>query len=180
MVEGRKTIELAWAGWRLRAPRDWRPLGLGGAGREGFLVLGDARQPVVRIRWVRPGRRRFDARRWVLRCAKRIAGRTCKVEEADASPASGTRFPPARAAGASPAFDVTARVVAKDPRGEAPVWAWYGFSASAGLGLELVASGQIDTRQRKALDEIVLPSLGATPAEAPSRWSVIEASFLSP
>jgi len=75
---------------------------------------------------------------------------------------------------------VTARVVAKDPRGEAPVWAWYGFSASAGLGLELVASGQIDTRQRKALDEIVLPSLGATPAEAPSRWSVFEASFLSP
>jgi len=166
MVEGRKTIELAWAGWRLRAPRDWRPLGLGGAGREGFLVLGDAGSPIVRIRWLRPARRRFDARRWVLRCAKRLAGRGARVEETDASPA----------------FDVSARVAAKDPRGDAakPVWGWYGFSGAAGLGLELVASGRTDARQRRALEDIALPSLRAGAGTEPTRWAVFETSFVSP
>jgi hypothetical protein len=110
------------------------------------------------------------------------------VEEAVASPVppparSGRLGGPVRTATAAGDFDVSARVGPKDARGEAAggaVWAWYGFSSAAGLGLELAASGHLDSRQRRALDDLVLPSLRLAPADQPTRWAVFEASFVSP
>ena len=44
---------LAWGGWRMRIPADWRPLDIEGGTTRGRMVLGDGNSPVLGITWSR-------------------------------------------------------------------------------------------------------------------------------
>ena len=63
---------IAWAGWRVRVPEDWRPLKLEGGWAKGSLMLGREGSPFVLIKWWRPEQKSFDAERWMKRRFKSL------------------------------------------------------------------------------------------------------------
>ena len=58
---------VAWMGWQMRIPPDWRPLRIAGEWARGKVIVGSANEPAMQIAWWRPNRKRFDPARWVRR-----------------------------------------------------------------------------------------------------------------
>jgi len=156
-------IELAWCGWRMRIPSDWRPLVVTGAHAAGLMVLGDAEQALVQVKWSHlrlPATTAPD--RWVRRRIRRVAGRRAEAQPAPA----GEGFAAALAA-------------SHKRRGEQRD-VWCALAPEAGLAVELTVRGSIPRRHRSRLEGRVLPSLAADPPEQPTRWAVFQTAFLSP
>ena len=57
---------LAWAGWQLQMPDDWRPLKIYGTPKKGWMIVGDAICAFFSIHWEQPRRRSVsDGDEWV-------------------------------------------------------------------------------------------------------------------
>lgn len=157
-----RTIELAWARWRMRVPPDWRPLDVQGDGRKGTMMLGDANSAVMQVKWQRPSRR-FRPERWLRGRIRRIAGRRGRPEEMP----SPEGFAPAAFAVGGKADDAPRRV-------------WYGYAPRANLAMELVINKAAAKRQLKSIDRRVLPSLSASGDDEECRWALFDAGFVVP
>jgi hypothetical protein len=158
----RAAVPLAWCGWRLDLPRDWRPLRFTGVWRGGAVLVGTSEEAVFSVEWTRPDARRFVPREWVEARAARLKGRP--------------QAPAPRPDG----FDPVAFVTRPPSRTALPNQVWIAWHAGCRLGLTLTLNGTAtEAAMRTALEDI-LPSLSATPLDAPTPWAAFEASFLSP
>ena len=156
-------LALAWAGWQMRVPSDWRPLSVSGGAAQGAMMLGDASRPLMRIKWARPSGRRFDAERWIRRRVRSAAGKHAGVEPTDASP----DFRPGAFARAAGGRKTRRRL-------------WYGYAPRAGIALELVISAEAGGGRPVRMDRGMLASLRASGPDEPTCWAVFDASFVAP
>jgi hypothetical protein len=156
-------LTFAWAGWSLRVPPDWRPLGVAGKAREGSVLLGEGHRERIRVQWLTPRRSLlgFNPGRWVRSQLRTMAGWGA-IQDGGPS---------------TEGFDETAWA----PRGKrAHHWpGWCGWQEAAGLGLLVTFRTNEEAVQREVAERI-LPSLRARPAGEPTDWSLLEASFRTP
>jgi len=156
---------LAWMGWQLRVPHDWRPVRIDGEWRRGRMVVGSADAPVVRLRWWRPGARRFDAERWLRRRLRRLGLR------------------PAAPRGPAPAACSYTAWAAEDELREEHrglVRLWYGYAPAANLVLEAAVNVEAPRKARREVAARTLSSLIVYEQGKATRWAVFGASFESP
>ncbi len=157
-------VWLAWAGWRMRVPRDWRPLRIGGGRRGGSMMIGDQATALVQVKWSRRPPDGFDPRRWI---AERLARRKLVPARSETAPPGGQ-------------FDVLAWVRRADSRRNAERSIWYGYSPHAQLLLEVLIHADRARQKPAAVLRGVLASLGGSRPDGPTDWAVFEASFRSP
>jgi hypothetical protein len=157
---------LAWQGWETRIPTHWRPLQIiEEKGRRGSVMIGDARQAVVLVKWWRPEDARFDADRWI-RLRLRALNRHARPD-ADAP--------------RSEDFDWSAWVRgAAIGKGGGEKTVWYGYARRAGLVLELVVNGAVARRLQEIVWRRVIPGLTAAAPGQPTHWSLYDVGFEAP
>jgi hypothetical protein len=155
---------LAWDGWRMRVPEEWRPLRIRKEDGVGRIMLGDQAQAVMRIRWWRPEQRRFNAEAWLEERMLALTG--------DA----GTQAPEPWGNDFDRAVYLPDLEAADGVRSSI----WYGYSDQADTALELMINGFAGEDALRRIRDVTLPSLGMTPAGAPVLWSVFKTSFISP
>jgi hypothetical protein len=147
---------LAWCGWSLRLPPQWRPLRVEGDGRTGNMMVGSATDATLRIRWARlsPARAR---RAWARR-VRRAKGQ-----------------PLARTPGG-----FTDCAILKPHKSAQTVW--LGIAEEAGLLLDLVYNSAGDAKYVREIERVVLPSLAAEPlgTREGSHWAIFGARFVTP
>ena len=156
---------LAWAGWQLEAPPDWRPLQIRGNWERGSLLAGNSLHPTVHVKWWRPAEdEQFHADDWIEVRLEKICRGGAK-----------------RQAGPHPAeFSHTAWVPeAADADGDRRSL-WYGYAPGAGLVLEIALNADVPAPLLQHMHRRVLPSCTVSPADAPSLWAVFGTSFLIP
>ncbi len=171
------SVWLAWGGWRMRIPADWRALKIEGGRQRGALMLGDGDRPVAQVKWSRTGGgpgRPFDPRQWL---ARRLGSDRAKAIQPGKGPA------PA-------GFEVLAwlsrsKVLPAGRGRPAPPagasWSlWYGLARSAGLLVEVVIYSQDRPTLLATMSRQVLPSLRATGPQQPTDWAVFQAGFRTP
>lgn len=154
MAQRERWTDLAWAGWRMTVPADWRPLGVDGTWQRGRMMVGDAAAPLVQVKWLRPRGKRFRPERWARK----------RLRKASAAPADAREGPPE-------GFDSS--VLGRRSGGQV---VWAGCAAAARLALELVIAGDVPRPRRRR----VLSSLAASEPSGCIRWAVFDASFVSP
>ena len=154
---------MAWMGWQMRVPPEWRPLRIADERGRGRVILGSATEPAMQIRWWRPNKKRFDARRWMQR---RL--RSLKVRDA------GPEGP------APSGFSETAWAAEPESGGRKLLRAWYGYAPEADLVLEVTVNLEAPKRTRRIVTSQVVPSLAVYEKDGITRWSVFGASFESP
>lgn len=157
---------LAWMGWQMRVPADWRPLRIEGDWTRGYVIAGDASEPVLQVKWWRPGRERFDADRWITRRLKALRLRR------------GGAGGPTEPRG----FTSTAWVP-EDPLLESKrnlLRMWYGYAELAGLVIEVAVSEDAPKKAKREVWAKSLPSMTAYDAGGLTRWAVFGGSFESP
>jgi hypothetical protein len=160
----RDWIHIAWAGWQMRAPSDWRPLDIRGDSKQGVMILGDAQHPCLQVHWWRRTKKQLDATRWV-RKRFRLSGSA--VESARGGPTPQD-------------FQCLAWIEGSGTGKRKARSAWCGYDARAGLLLELVTGGNVSAKTAKRISRRVIPSLKASPADHPTRWAVFNSSFEIP
>ena len=155
-------LAIAWCGWQIQVPADWRPLKISGELSKGSMMLGDAENPILSIQWRRVDDGRFDAKRWITKRFKKLKA----TLTADAPRPKG----------------ITAAAWARAVHvreGESED-VWYGYSSSGGMIVEVLT---VDVGQKNmpegAFDD-VLASLRVTSRNSPCRWAMYGISFMSP
>jgi len=129
------------------------------------MFVGDDREPVLRLKWWRPGKRWFDPERWLDR----------RVRSAPLRPVNPEGPKPA-------GFQHVRWIPEAEPKAsERPVlWLWYGYAPKADLVLEIAVSSGLATRVKRMIASRVIPSLRAYGLDEATRWSLYGASFESP
>jgi hypothetical protein len=153
---------LAWVGWEIRVPEDWRPLRIEGEWSKGSMIVGSAEEAAMQVRWWRPGERGFDPETWLRKRMTSLPG--VGIERT-------TRPGGFTTAGFVPDYtpgDGTSGVL------------WFGYSPTARMVVEIVAGGETSAKTLKTVSGMVIPSLEARPEGSPTRWAVFGASFESP
>lgn len=145
---------LAWAGWLMRVPSDWRALRVAGDWGRGSMVVGDATEALMQVKWLRVPPERFDAARWLRRRLGKVAGDS---------------------AGDGPRPQGFSETAWASRRGGANGALWYGYAPEAGMVIEVVVGGR-----RRTAEQRVLPSLRASARGGATRWAVFGSSFESP
>ena len=155
---------LAWVGWQMKIPAEWRPIRIEGGWDKGAMFIADEEEPVLQVKWWRPGKARFEAERWMRRRLKALCLRASR--EAAPAPAG---------------FAVTTWVSEDLLDGTAGLLrVWYGYAPEAGLLLEIVTGGETPTKIRKLILRQIIPSLVTYSSDVAVRWAVFGASFESP
>ncbi|MFH1732772.1 MAG: hypothetical protein ABIF82_14130 [Planctomycetota bacterium] len=152
-------------GWQIRVPPEWRPLRIAGEWPRGHVIIGSANEPAMQIRWWRPNKKRFDARRWMQQRLRSLKAR-------DAGPE-----------GPAPSgFTETAWAADDEPQsgGRKLLRTWYGYAPDADLVLEVTVNLDAPNRTRRIITSQVVPSLAVSETGRITRWSVFGASFESP
>ncbi len=153
---------LAWAGWQVTVPEDWRPLRIEGEWSKGSMIVGSADEAVMQVRWVRPKDGGFDAKKWRR---KRLASMPCAATEDGIGPEG---FPVA----------VLAPEYRTADGGEGILW--FGYSPTARMTVEIVAGGKSSENTVRDVVKRVIPSLIVYGAGEATCWSVFGASFETP
>lgn len=160
-------ITLAWAGWSMRVPPDWRPIEINHAAGRGSMLVGDSTSAIVQVKWsvlAAGARDGFDPKRWAQRRVGRLP------------PAGGQK-----AGVPSPAGMV---VLAWSPAESGPKGVtrsiWHGWSKSAGLLIEAVVYSADRPELGAMVRGEVLSSLSTRAAGDPTDWSVFDVSFRTP
>lgn len=190
---------LAWAGWSVSIPEDWRPLAIEGLWDEGALVVGDVSRPLFSVRWSRP-RGRFRPEKWIASRVEAHGGTQPSLRAPDvaARPARDGRRPPAlalegRAGGEAhigrPAgFEHWAHVpgakslsrrdrgLRRGPEGDV----WCGHSGLAGVAVEIACGAETPAKTARRIGVKVVPTLACAGAGDPVRWAVFDAAFVTP
>ena len=156
----RNDKRLAWAGWQMRVPEDWRPVRIEGAWMRGSMIVGDADEAIMQVKWWRPTKRDFDPGRWIRRRLKKVGRRP-----ADRGPAphglSHSAWAPAEPNDGRGAF-------------------WYGCASDGGLVIEVVTSAALAKKAQRTVSDRVLPTLTVSAPDRATRWAIFGASFESP
>jgi hypothetical protein len=150
-----KSIWLAWSGWQMRIPADWRPLRV--EHDRGVMMVGDGVQAIIQIKWWRHGKKDFDSKTWIRQRTKRLVLEDNSPGPADFSPCGW----------ALPAVDESKAI-------------WCGYAPRARLALEIVINRAVSDKVNRLVVSRVLPSLVVTDAESPTRWAIFDVSFETP
>jgi len=154
---------LAWAGWRLSVPYEWRPLKLSGTQEKGKVIVGNSECAVFMLKWERvrnkPSR---DGREWVAQRLKKMG----TIPSAD---------PPAAAAFTACGWAHGVHV----EEGEEATY-WFGYSAPAGLLVGVIVNGGAPEPARRDAVRAVLPTLQTTPVDAFHTWAMHDIGFSVP
>ncbi len=150
----------AWCGWALRIPQSWRPLKFYGNGLDGSVHLGDADRGILRVRWKRTLDRRPDPGRWKKRRIRTLGGhrRGRLAESAPATPA------------------VQETVLVQTAQGVV----WSGFSAPAGIALEIAFNAALEDEEIKAVLQQILPTMRVFPISEETPWALFDTTFRTP
>ncbi len=154
-------VELAWMGWQVSVPADWRPLRIEGEWLRGTMVIGNSDGPCIQVKWIRPDTRRFRPDRAIARRTKKEKRNNLSLSK---SCPSATDF---RHCSWLTGKEGTARAV------------WYGYAPKAELMLELVARMK-DGKTGKWIEKRIIPSLKAFRANEAMPIAVFGASFKIP
>lgn len=157
------TSLLAWTGWQLEMPGEWRPLKIYGTAKKGWMIVGDALCALFSIHWQRPGRRAIrDGHEWVEGRLKR------QGLIADASPPAASQF--------------TACTWARDAETEEgkKTTFWYGYDEYANLLLGIKVNGVLPQEELDQIIDGVLPTLRAAPLNSDQTWALHDVNFDTP
>lgn len=161
-ADARRSL-LAWAGWRLEVPEDWRPLQLLGTALKGQMIVGDAMCALFSIHWEHLTRGPMpDGQRWVAERLKRHGVLP------DGEPPAADHFS---------ACNWAHGVQSEEDK---QTTYWYGYAASAELLLGLKVNGVLPAEQRAQVTGQVLPTLRTFSADAESTWAMYDLSFVIP
>jgi hypothetical protein len=156
---------LAWVGWQLKLPENWRPHKIEGGFSKGQMFIGDDQNPYFMIRWWRPdleGIKNFDRERWLQK----------RFQKLHALPQSD---PPA-----PPGFALTAWVKDLQKKQDLSRTLWYGCAAHSDTVIELKMTSLTPAGIRRRIENDIWPTLRITSPEEPIRWSLFSAHFQSP
>lgn len=154
---------IAWCGWSLPVPEGWRPLKIEGGHAKGSMMIGDAQQPLLLVRWMRThNQRRFDMQRWLA----------ARFRKQGLTPDHGAPQP------AGIAHAAWTRDTA-DPKGGHKT-AWYGYASKSRLLIEIVSTDLTETAVRDEIFGDRLPRLVVTADDAPCSWNLYGTAFTSP
>ena len=157
-----KWSELAWMGWQLSMPSDWRPLRIEGEWQKGKMVVGDGEQLSMQIQWLRSGNKRFNP--------DRVIEQRAHKEKKKNSLSESTSCPSAEGFG-------NMSWLKGEADNERAVWS--GYSANNDLLIEIIAR-LIDGKTIKWFEKRIIPSLRAFSADEAMPISVFGSSFMSP
>ncbi|MCC5843166.1 MAG: hypothetical protein JJU05_02825 [Verrucomicrobia bacterium] len=161
----RETRPLAWSGWRLRVPANWRPVKLEGTFTKGAMFIGDDVSPYLMLRWWRPlleGQKQFDFAAWL----------DYRFKKLHALP---QKNPPA-----PPGVDQSAWVKDLETKNNKSRTVWYGYKASAETVIEILMTSLTPSDIRKRIIEDVMPTLEIASKEDPITWDLFSTRFQSP
>ncbi len=154
---------LAWAGWRLLVPEDWRPLKLLGSPLKGQMIVGDADRALLSVQWERlPRHATHDGPRWVAQRLDRLG------LQPDPSPPAAQRF-----SHCAWAHEV------QTEEGKGTTY-WLGYADHADLLLALKVNGVLPAAERRLVTRRVLPTLTAGDPSQGSLWAMYGLSFRAP
>ncbi len=156
-------LTFAWAGWSLRIPSEWRPLGIAGKRKEGSVLLGKGYHERMRVQWLTPrwAPLGFRPKRWVRSQLRTMAGWGA-IQDDGPDPEG-----------------FAERAFAPQGKRAHHRAGWCGWHERAGLGV-LVTLRTEDESAVGCIHERILPSLRASGSEEPTDWSLLEASFRTP
>lgn len=154
---------LAWAGWQLDVPADWRPLKLMGDHEKGSMIVGDSDCALFSIHWEHADSGALlNGEQWV---ADRLKSQGVLSH--------GT--PPA-----SENFTACGWAKGLQTEEDKQTTYWYGYAAQAELLLGAKINGVLPEAQLDYLLTQVLPTLRSSPLSAESAWAMHEISFFAP
>lgn len=153
---------IAWAGWRLSVPEAWRPLKMTGDPAKGTMMIGDAERPIVLVQWWRPRKTVFDADKWFDQRFRKLG----------AHPTPGAPAP----AG----FTKTAWEPELATREGSSKTVWTGYSAEAGLVVEVIVTSLTEEWLRRSIYKTIVPGMTVSREDEPCCWSMYNVSFMSP
>lgn len=154
---------LAWAGWQLRVPADWRPLKLMGTADKGWMMVGDAMCAFFSIHWEQQKRRGIsDGEAWARGRLKRLGLLP------DPSPPAQERF------------SACAWAHGVQSEEDKQTTHWFGYAARSNLLLGLKVNGVLPEPERALITREVLPTLRTSPADGQTTWSIYDLSFVTP
>lgn len=157
-----ETTLIAWAGWLMDVPATWRPLKLQGDPDKGTLMIGDAERPIVLVQWWRPPTDVFDVEKWFEQRFRKLG--TVPVPGAPS---------PER-------FTKTAWRPDLATREDASKTIWSGYSAAAGLLVEVIVTSITEEKLRNAIFRTMVPAIRVSGKDEHCRWSMYDVSFVSP
>jgi hypothetical protein len=158
------TTCLAWAGWRLNMPAEWRPLNITGTMREGTMVIGTSSQVFLHLKWWRPSFTTIDTDRWLRRRLKKTARPQLR----------------ASAATLSADFLEHAWVPNTSSANPAAKAVWIGRAVATPLVIECVLNLAAQPAMDRLFLQTVLPTLTLGTAPPGTLWSVFNVSFVTP
>lgn len=154
---------LAWAGWQLQMPSEWRPLKMHGTAEKGWMMVGDAVCAMFSIHWEKPDARTArSGHEWVDQRFERLG------LQPDLYPPAAAHFT---------ACGWSCGVQTEEDKQTAY---WYGYSQPAELVLGVKVNGVLPESVLELIIEQVLPSLRAPALSEGTTWSMHEVSFVSP
>ena len=144
---------IAWAGWELRVPSDWRPIHIEGDGMRGMMLVGDGGTPRMQVKWVQVEPDAFDWARWQ---ASRVRRRGLEIVAGEEGGV----------------FDGFAQFRESATGRTLSLY----YSREAKLALEVVSLGAGEERRI----EEALNSIHFYPDNESSKWSVFGCSYVVP
>lgn len=154
---------LAWAGWQMHIPSDWRPLKLMGTPQKGWMMVGDAVCAMFSVHWQQPrGGHVSDGDAWVRDRLKR------QGLIANDHPPAADRF-------TSCAW---ARGVQTEEDKQTTFW--YGYAEAARLLVGVKVNGVLPAGQLEVITDQILPSLRTSAVDDASTWAMHDVSFTVP
>ena len=154
---------IAWCGWSLPFPEGWRPLKIEGGHAKGSMMIGDAQQPILLVRWMRThNQRRFDMQRWLA----------ARFRKQGLTPDHGAPQPPGIAHAAWTCDTADSKGGRKTT--------WYGYASKSRLLMEIVSTDLTETAVRDEIFGDRLPRLVVTADDEPCTWNLYGIEFTSP
>jgi hypothetical protein len=154
---------LAWAGWQLQVPGDWRPLKMSGTPTKGWMIVGDAMCALFSIHWEQPGDDAItNADAWVQQRLKR------QGLEADPEPPAAERF------------SVCTWAHGVQSEEDKQTTYWYGYAEPAKLLVGVKVNGVLPESQRAQVTRQVLPTLRTSAVDTETVWAMHDLSFVAP
>lgn len=156
---------LAWEGWSVKIPADWRPLKIDGNHGRGSMMVGNAEKAIMLVKWWRPeDRPSFSVEEWLKHRFKKLG--TVPTEEPSAPRPNG--------------FSKTAWVVELESKDGSSKTIWYGHAPAAGMVLEVVLNCNVEKYLQQKVIKKILPGLQVNSRNEETPWALYEVSFLSP
>ena len=148
----------------MQIPPEWRPLRIDGGWKRGVMMIGDAGQAYMQIKWYRPRSQSFNASRWLMRRQKTVRAAEVKVN----------------GLACSEDFTVSGWIPEAKAKKGRNTGLWYGYSPKARLLLEVAVNKTCSDKDQKVCLSNCVPSLRTAEKTSSIGWSVFDVSFETP